>query len=112
MTTRKGERVLPASDPSVPAESETVAIEAGAAARPSVLARAVATLQAEASLVLAVLMIVLVRVIAGNPEIGPVGHFGPLTRLILVLIFGVVVFAAIGSTFDPLRVWSHIGAHR
>jgi len=24
----------------------------------------------------------------------------------------VVVFAAIGSTFDPLRVWSHIGARR
>ena len=24
----------------------------------------------------------------------------------------VVVFAAIGSTFDPLRVWSHIGDRR
>jgi Ca2+:H+ antiporter len=58
--------------------------------------RVVGALRAEASLVLALLVIGCVRLIASSPEIGPVGHFGPLTQALLVLIFGVVVYAAIG----------------
>jgi len=60
------------------------------------LTRIVGALRAEGSFVLAVVMIGLVKLIASSPEIGEVGHFGPLTQVLLVLIFGVVVYAAIG----------------
>ena len=45
---------------------------------------------------LTVATIGLVELIASSPELGPVGHFGPLTQVLLVLIFSVVVYAAIG----------------
>src|SRR5262245_43446434 len=56
----------------------------------------VGALRAEGSFVLAVVMVGLVKLIASSPRIGEVGHFGPLTHVLLVLIFGVVVYAAIG----------------
>jgi len=66
------------------------------AVSPQGLTRIMGALRAEASFVLAVVMIGIAQLIAGNPEIGAVGHFGPLTGVLLVLIFGVVVYAAIG----------------
>jgi len=58
--------------------------------------RIVGALRAEGSFVLAIVLIGIVKLIASSPEIGEVGHFGPLTGVVLVLIFGVVVYAAIG----------------
>ena len=58
--------------------------------------RIVGVLRAEGSFVLTVATIGLVELIASSPELGAVGHFGPLTQVLLVLIFSVVVYAAIG----------------
>src|SRR5262245_6620343 len=66
------------------------------AVRPRGWTRIAGALRAESSFVLAVVMVGLVKLVASSPRIGAVGHFGPLTQVLLVLIFGVVVYAAIG----------------
>src|SRR5262249_13975649 len=60
------------------------------------LTRIVGALPPEGSFVLTVPTIGLVALLASSPEIGPIGHFGSLTQVLLVLIFSVVVYAAIG----------------
>src|SRR5262245_65692550 len=88
MTMRNAERARAAnrssSEPTAPA------------VRSRGFTRIVGALRAEGSFVLAIVLIGIVKLIASSPEIGEVGHFGPLTGVVLVLIFGVVVYAAIG----------------
>src|SRR5262249_19371788 len=81
---RAGNREGVSSEPTVPAVGSRG------------VTRIVGALRAEGSFVLAVVVIGLVKLIASSPEIGAGGHFGPLTQGLLVLIFSVVVYAAIG----------------
>ena len=90
MTTGKAERSSAANRGGVSREPTAPAT------RPPGLTRIGGALRSESSFVLAVLMIGLAKVVASTPEIGEVGHFGPLTGVLLVLIFGVAVYAAIG----------------
>src|SRR5262245_5875204 len=90
MTTGKAERSSAANRGAV--SSEPIA----PTGRPRGLTRIGGALRAESSFVLAVVMIGLAKLIASDPQIGEVGHFGPLTQVLLVLIFGVAVYAAIG----------------
>ena len=90
MSTRKAERARAANRNGVSSEPTAPGV------RSRGLTRIVGALRAEGSFVLAVAVIGLVKLIASSPEIGEVGHFGPLTEVLLVLIFGVVVYAAIG----------------
>src|SRR5262245_48021884 len=90
MRTGKAERARPANRSGVPSEPTAPAVGAQG------LTRIVGALRAEGSFVLAVVVIGLAKLIASSPEIGPVGHFGQLTGVLLVFIFGVVVYAAIG----------------
>jgi len=90
MTTGKAERSSAANRHGVSSEPSVLA------ARPRGLTRIGGALRAEGSLVLAVVMIGLAKLISSSPEIGAVGHFGPLTAVLLGLIFCVVVYAAIG----------------
>jgi len=62
----------------------------------SVPHRFVRLLKAESSLALAAFSILPLALIAESPSIGEVGHFGFLTLILLVYIFAVVVFAALG----------------
>ena len=90
MTTGKAERSSAANREGVASEPTAPAV------RPRGMMRIGGALRAESSFVLAVVMIGLAKLIASSPEIGEVGHFGPLTGVLLVLIFGVAVYAAIG----------------
>src|SRR5262245_38835164 len=90
MTTGKAERSSAANRHGVSSEPRVLA------ASPRGVRRIGGALRAEGSLGLAVVMIGLAKLIASSPEIGAVGHFGPLTGILLVLIFCVVVYAAIG----------------
>ena len=90
MNTRKSERARAANRDAVSSEPTVPAVRSWGSRR------IVGALRAEGSFVLAVVVIGLVKLIASSPEIGEVGHFGPLTQVLLVLIFGVVVYAAIG----------------
>ena len=90
MTTGKAERSSAANREGVASEPTAPAV------RPRGMMRIGGALRAESSFVLAVVMIGLAKLIASSPEIGEVGHFGPLTGVVLVLIFGVAVYAAIG----------------
>jgi Ca2+:H+ antiporter len=89
MTMHRGGRVGSAEKGEAPVPRRERGRRGGAA-------KIVGVLRAERSLVLAVLSIVLVKLVADNPEIGPVGHFGFLTLATLVYIFCVVMFAALG----------------
>jgi Ca2+:H+ antiporter len=90
MSTCKAERARAASRNGVPSEPTAPAV------RSRGVTRIVGALRAEGSFVLAVVVIGLVKLIASSPEIGQVGHFGQLTGVLLALIFGVVLYAAIG----------------
>src|SRR5262245_44753572 len=90
MSTGKAERARAANRNGVPSEPPAPEV------RSHGLTRIVGAVRAEGSIVLAVGLIVVVKLIASSPEIGRVGHFGPLTGMLLALIFGVVVYAAIG----------------
>jgi Ca2+:H+ antiporter len=91
MTTRKAGRARAANRNGVSSQPPARAV------RPQGVTRSLGNgLRAEAPFVLAVVVIGLVKLIASSPEIGEVGHFGPLTLMLLVFIFGVVVYAAIG----------------
>jgi len=90
MSTRDAERARAATRNGISSEPTAPAVTSRG------LTRILRALRAEGSFVLAVVVIGVVKLIANNPEIGPVGHFGPLTQVLLVLIFGVVVYAAIG----------------
>jgi len=65
-------------------------------ARPGLASRVLAFLLTERSLALAAFSVVPLKLIADSPEIGGVGHFGVLTSFLLVYIFLVVVYAALG----------------
>src|SRR5262249_8164341 len=90
MSTPRGERAGAANRNGVSREPTAPAV------RSRGWTRIVGALRAEGSFVLAVVVIGVVKLIASSPDIGEVGHFGPLTNVLLVLIFGVVVYAAIG----------------
>jgi Ca2+:H+ antiporter len=90
MTTGKAERSSAANREGVSSKPAAPAVG------PRGLTRIGGALRAERSFVLAVVMIGLAKLIASSPEIGEVGHFGPLTGVLLVVIFVVAVYAAIG----------------
>src|SRR5262245_56335212 len=90
MSTRKAEQARAANRIGVSSEPTAPAV------RSRGVARIAGAVRAEGSFVLAVVVIGIVKLIASSPEIGPVGHFGPLTGVLLVLIFVVAVYAAIG----------------
>src|SRR5262245_52582779 len=90
MITRETRPVRSASEHALPPSPRR------AGAKPSVTSRIVALLRAERSLALAVFSVVLLKLISDNPEIGEVGHFGFLTEALLVYIFLVVMFTALG----------------
>ena len=90
MSTRKAERARAANRNGVASEPTALRV------RSLSVTRIGGALRAEGSFVLTVVTIGLVKLIASSPEIGVVGHFGPLTQVLLVLIFSVVVYGAIG----------------
>jgi len=90
MITRGTRSVRPAGDHAVPRSPE------GAGAQRSVTSRIVALLRAERSLALAAFSVVPLEFISDTRYIGEVGHFGFLTTFLLVYIFLVVVYAALG----------------
>jgi Ca2+:H+ antiporter len=90
MTTGKAEQSSAAKRGGVSSEPTAPAVAPGG------LTRIGGALRAESSFVLAAVMIGIAKLIANNPQIGEVGHFGPLTQMLLILIFGIVVYAAIG----------------
>src|SRR5262245_17675145 len=103
MSTRKAEQARAANRIGVSSEPTAPAV------RSRGVARIAGAVRAEGSLVLAVVVIGIVKLIASSPEIGPVGHFGPLTGVLLVLIFGVVVYAAIGVVGHAERLAEKYG---
>src|SRR5712691_11132223 len=104
MITRGTRLVRPTSDDAVPP-----GLERAAGAGRSVVFRIVALLRAERSLALAAFSIVPLRLIADTQHIGEVGHFGFLTEFLLVYIFLVVVFAALGVVRHAERLAEKYG---
>src|SRR5690349_15454087 len=100
MITRGTRSVRPARDAAVPHSPERGR---------SVASRIVALLRAERSFVLAAFSIVPLRLIADSPSIGEVGHFGFLTEALLVYIFLVVMFAALGVVRHAERLAEKYG---
>jgi Ca2+:H+ antiporter len=90
MSTRNAQRARTANRNGVSSEPTAPAVKSRG------VTRIVDALRAEGPFVFAIVLIALAKLIASRPEIGEVGHFGPLTQVLLVLIFGVVVYAAIG----------------
>src|SRR5262245_19976011 len=90
MSTRNAQRARAANRNGVSSEPTAPAVTSRG------LTRIVDAARAEAPFVSAIVLIALAKLIASSPEIGAVGHFGPLTQVLLVLIFGVAVYAAIG----------------
>src|SRR5215467_7761395 len=90
MMTRSSHSVRPAGDHAVSRSPQD------AGARPGLASRIVALLRAERSLALAAFSVVPLKLISDSPGIGEVGHFGFLTSFLLVYIFLVVVYAALG----------------
>jgi Ca2+:H+ antiporter len=98
-TRRGGEEVIARKAESLrPNGGERIAPAGSGRAGPSrhLTSRIFGFLRAEGPFMLAALSIVLLELVAANPEIGPVGHFGFLTEIVLLYVFGVVVFAALG----------------
>src|SRR5262245_58443260 len=90
MSTRNAQRARTANRNGVSSEPTAPAVKSRG------LTRIVDALRADSPFVFAIVLIALAKLIASRPDIGEVGHFGPLTQVLLVLIFGVAVYAAIG----------------
>ena len=103
MITRGTRSMRSAGDHAVPRSPES------AGAGRSVTSRILHLLRAERSLALAVFSIVPLKLISESPEIGEVGHFGFLTEALLVYIFLVVVFAALGVVRHAERLAEKYG---
>src|SRR5262245_3766466 len=104
MITRGTRSVRPAAGGAVPRPSESAA-----PARRGIASRFVAFLRAERSLALAAFSVVPLKLISDTPHIGEVGHFGFLTSFLLVYIFLVVVFAALGVVRHAERLAEKYG---
>src|SRR5262249_43381974 len=104
MTTRGNRAVRPATGDAVPRPAETAAPP-----RRGTVARIVALIRTERSLALAAFSVVPLKFIADTAHIGEVGHFGFLTSFLLVYIFLVVVFAALGVVRHAERLAEKYG---
>jgi Ca2+:H+ antiporter len=66
-------------------------------------------IKGEKALLLSVITIIIVKLLAGNPYIGAVGHFGPLTGVVLVFTFLVIIYTATGVARHAERLAEKFG---
>ena len=66
-------------------------------------------IKGEKSLLLSVITIIIAKLLAENPYIGTVGHFGPLTGVVLVFTFLVIIYTAMGVARHAERLAEKLG---